>query len=177
MQWDSAAANLGFSTADAEELYLPVDPSPDAPTVREQDSDDASMLSWVRAVLALRADHAALHASGGFAVLAAPENGRSLVVGRVAAGGEADDAQAGGERLIIALNPGLAEERIDLGGIELDPAQAQQLLSLGELHIDVNAVAQSAAESTEPSAKAAAERSAHSHTLVLGPQSFGVFSC
>jgi maltose alpha-D-glucosyltransferase/alpha-amylase len=177
MQWDSAAANLGFSTADAEELYLPVDPSPDAPTVCEQDSDDASMLSWVRAVLALRADHAALRASGGFAVLAAPENGRSLVVERVAAGGEADDAQAGGERLIIALNPGLAEERIDLGGIELDPAQAQQLLSLGELHIDVNAVAQSAAESTEPSAKAAAERSAHSHTLVLGPQSFGVFSC
>ena len=38
MQW-SSDKNRGFSTADSSKLYLPVDSSPDAPTVENQQRD------------------------------------------------------------------------------------------------------------------------------------------
>ena len=56
MQWDEGK-NLGFSGADGDELYLPVDPSSDAPTVSSQEKDEDSLLNTVRRILALRTDH------------------------------------------------------------------------------------------------------------------------
>ncbi len=53
MQWD-AGPNAGFSTADAARLYLPVDPSPDRPTVAAQEADPSSTLHFVRELIALR---------------------------------------------------------------------------------------------------------------------------
>jgi maltose alpha-D-glucosyltransferase/alpha-amylase len=53
MQWDESV-NLGFSEADKEDLYLPVDNSEDAPTVESQESDPASLLNTVRSIIALR---------------------------------------------------------------------------------------------------------------------------
>ena len=53
MQWDGSA-NLGFSTADGSELYLPVDDSADAPTVASQENDPDSLLNTVRSIIALR---------------------------------------------------------------------------------------------------------------------------
>ena len=53
MQWDDGP-NAGFSTADAEKLYLPVDPAPDRPTVAAQLVDQSSTLHLVRALIALR---------------------------------------------------------------------------------------------------------------------------
>lgn len=53
MQWDSGR-NLGFSSAEEEALYLPVDKRPCAPTVEAQEKDEHSLLNLVRGVLALR---------------------------------------------------------------------------------------------------------------------------
>jgi maltose alpha-D-glucosyltransferase/alpha-amylase len=53
MQWDDGP-NAGFSTAEASRLYLPVDPSPDRPTVAAQEADPASTLHLVRALTAVR---------------------------------------------------------------------------------------------------------------------------
>ena len=68
MQW-GGGKNLGFSDADADALYLPVDPAADAPTVAAQDEDADSLLNAVRALLKLRHDHADLQADGPFEVV------------------------------------------------------------------------------------------------------------
>jgi maltose alpha-D-glucosyltransferase/alpha-amylase len=59
MQWDDTA-NAGFSTATPDALYLPIDPSPDRPTVAAQRNDPDSTLSLVRALIALRRNTPAL---------------------------------------------------------------------------------------------------------------------
>lgn len=53
MQWNKSK-NLGFSTAEPDKLYLPVDPRADAPTVEEQQRDPNSLLSTMKALLKLR---------------------------------------------------------------------------------------------------------------------------
>jgi maltose alpha-D-glucosyltransferase/alpha-amylase len=53
MQWKNGK-NKGFSSAPEDTLYLPVDASPDAPTVEAQEQDPASLLNTVKALLALR---------------------------------------------------------------------------------------------------------------------------
>ena len=138
MQWD-ATANLGFSTADAASLYLPVDPAPDAPTVAAQEADPDSLLAWVRAVMAFRAGSAALRARAGFHVVAAPADGRLFAFLR--------HDPASGERVLVAVNPGrdaatltLDEaagtaadaEACDLAGIDL--TQAEAAVTLGDIH-------------------------------------------
>ncbi|MDR3285044.1 MAG: hypothetical protein LBS97_07700 [Treponema sp.] len=55
MQWGKGK-NLGFSGADGSTLYLPVDPSPDAPTVEAQQKNTGSLLNTVKALLKLRHD-------------------------------------------------------------------------------------------------------------------------
>lgn len=53
MQWDHTK-NLGFSTADADALYLPIDPESDAPTVEAQKNDPDSLWRTVQDILAIR---------------------------------------------------------------------------------------------------------------------------
>ena len=59
MQW-SSSPNLGFSSGDAAKLYLPVDPSPDAPNVEAQESDPQSLLNRTRRLIALHHSEPAL---------------------------------------------------------------------------------------------------------------------
>lgn len=59
MQWTNGK-NLGFSTGDASKLYLPVDPSPDAPNVAAQENDPQSLLNKTRQLIALRHSEPAL---------------------------------------------------------------------------------------------------------------------
>lgn len=68
MQWDDTD-NAGFSTAAANQLYLPVENEPDRPTVAAQDGDPTSLLNRVRRLIALRKVHPALCASGDFEVV------------------------------------------------------------------------------------------------------------
>jgi maltose alpha-D-glucosyltransferase/alpha-amylase len=59
MQW-SKDKNLGFSTGDADKLYLPVDPAPDAPNVAEQEKNPNSLLNKTRQLIALHHSEPAL---------------------------------------------------------------------------------------------------------------------
>ncbi|MET8022562.1 alpha-amylase family glycosyl hydrolase [Streptomyces avermitilis] len=68
MQWDDGPG-AGFSTAPADRLYLPLDPSPDRPTVAAQRADYGSLLHLVRRLVALRASTPALGSGGSVEVL------------------------------------------------------------------------------------------------------------
>ena len=68
MQWNSKK-NLGFSDADEEMLYLPVDPSPDAPTVERQQGDPDSVYENLRALIALRREYPELSNNSEFEVV------------------------------------------------------------------------------------------------------------
>ena len=73
MQW-SDGKNMGFSTAEAEKLYLPQDPSPDAPCVTEQEKDEHSLLSVTKELTALRHSVEDLQADAPFEVVYAEHN-------------------------------------------------------------------------------------------------------
>ena len=68
MQW-SSGKNLGFSSADADALYLPVDSADDAPTVEAQENDSESILNFVKKLLNFRAENADLDADSAFEVI------------------------------------------------------------------------------------------------------------
>ncbi|NTW44011.1 MAG: hypothetical protein HGB14_06155 [Anaerolineaceae bacterium] len=68
MKWDSSQ-NLGFSNADKDSLYLPVDESNDAPTVESQKNDPNSLLNQVKRFIQLRHDHPDLQASADFEII------------------------------------------------------------------------------------------------------------
>ena len=75
MQWDDSQ-NLGFSTANADKLYLPVDPNPDNTTVAAQEAAPNSMLNHIRSVLALRKAQPDLGNYTSFEVVHAVEGDR-----------------------------------------------------------------------------------------------------
>ena len=101
MQWNGSE-NLGFSKANADKLYLPVDPDGEAPTVENQEKDSDSMLHFVRSVIALRHSQADLGAYSPFAVYSAEEGSRLFAYKR--------------GNLLLAVNPGLKVESVDLDG-------------------------------------------------------------
>ena len=94
MQWD-ATPNAGFSSAPMEQLYLPVEASPDRPNVAVQRANPESLLEHVRQLIALHQAHPALCASGTFEPVYAEAGELPFVYKR----------QAGDEKLIVAINP------------------------------------------------------------------------
>ncbi|MDR2398564.1 MAG: hypothetical protein LBD74_07390 [Spirochaetaceae bacterium] len=68
MQWNQGK-NKGFSTAEPDRLYLPVDESPDAPTVEDQEKDGSSLLNSLKALLALRHKEKDLQATPNLRIL------------------------------------------------------------------------------------------------------------
>jgi glycosidase len=94
MQW-SNAENTGFSTAKPEDLYLPIDPSPDRPNVLQQENDPDSLLQRMRKLVAIRKAYSALQASADFDILFAQPGKYPLVYKR------SDDEAT----FIIAVNP------------------------------------------------------------------------
>ncbi len=103
MQWD-ASANAGFSSAPADQLYLPIDPDPLRPSVAAQEADPDSLLHSVRRLIALRQAHPALCASGDFEVVYKGPAGYPFVFAR----------QAEGERILVALNPSAQPCEVEL---------------------------------------------------------------
>ena len=101
MQWDSNA-NLGFSSATAEKLYLPVDPAENAPTVENQEADPNSMLHFVRNLIALRHGQEDLCNDSPFQVYSAEEGSRLFAYKR--------------GKLLVAVNPGLQALPLELDG-------------------------------------------------------------
>ncbi len=94
MQW-SNAENAGFSSAEPKKLYLPIDPSPDRPTVLQQENDPHSLLHRVRKFVTIRKTHPALQASATFEILFAQPGKYPLVYQR----------SNGEGAFIIAVNP------------------------------------------------------------------------
>ena len=80
MQW-SQGTNLGFSQAEPDQLYLPVDSASDAPTVFDQEADSDSLLSFVKRLIQLRHTYKDLQADGDFQVICS-EPGRPFVFQR-----------------------------------------------------------------------------------------------
>ncbi|MGA9365422.1 MAG: alpha-amylase family glycosyl hydrolase [Bacteroidota bacterium] len=83
MQWASGK-NLGFSTAEASRLYLPVDTAKDARTVESQEKDSNSLLNRVRHLIHLRKTEPALAAYAEFVPVLAAENTYPLAFVRAA---------------------------------------------------------------------------------------------
>lgn len=106
MQWDNGA-NKGFSQADADRLYLPVDDSLDAPTVESQLADPDSLIHEVRRLTALRHANKSLHGNGPFEVVYAAQNAYPFIYRRgnltiaVNPSGRTEEAQAAVQGKII----------------------------------------------------------------------------
>jgi glycosidase len=94
MQW-SNEVNAGFSKAIASELYLPIDPDPQRPNVRDQENNPQSLLQRVRELVSIRKKFPALQASTPFEVLYAKAGKYPLVYKRAS-----DD-----EEFLVVLNP------------------------------------------------------------------------
>lgn len=73
MQW-APGKNLGFSSGNPEDLYLPVDSSNDAPTVAVQENDPESLLNKFRKLVELKTTEAALTAYAEFVPVYAAAN-------------------------------------------------------------------------------------------------------
>jgi maltose alpha-D-glucosyltransferase/alpha-amylase len=94
MQW-AAGRNLGFSSADPSNLYLPVDPATDAPNVAAQERDADSLLNRVRRLIALKHSEPALAAYAELVPLYAKPNACPFVYARA----------SGDHVLLMLFNP------------------------------------------------------------------------
>ena len=81
MQW-SGGKNLGFSDADSDKLYLPIDTAPDAPTVENQTGRPDSIYETVKELIRLRRENAELGADGDFEVVYAEKGGYPFIYRR-----------------------------------------------------------------------------------------------
>lgn len=115
MQW-SETPNAGFSTAPADQLYLPVDNAPDRPTVAIQETDPDSLLNCVRQLISLRMAHPVLQATGDFEVVYAEAGKYPFVYKRTL---EAGQTGMDTTTVLVALNPAGYPVEVEL------PASAQ----------------------------------------------------
>ena len=97
MQWDTSA-NAGFSSAPADQLYLPIDADPSRPDVASSRDDETSLLHLVRRVIQIRKETPSLHPGTGVEVIG---DGYPLAYIR------------GGDHLVI-VNPSSASSTVDL---------------------------------------------------------------
>ena len=107
MQW-AGGKNLGFSEAESDKLYLPVDKAADAPTVESAEKDPESLIHTVRDIIALRHKEDDLKADGSFEVIYAEKEKFPFVYKR--------------GNLIIAVNPSEKEVTAPLNGEKANEA-------------------------------------------------------
>ncbi|MGD2035308.1 MAG: alpha-amylase family glycosyl hydrolase [Bacteroidales bacterium] len=81
MQW-APGKNLGFSDGEPEKLYLPVDNSPDAPTVADQENDPGSLLNKVKKLIELKKNEPALTGYAELIPVYAEENTYPFIYAR-----------------------------------------------------------------------------------------------
>jgi glycosidase len=81
MQW-MPGKNLGFSSGNPEDLYLPVDQAEDAPTVAAQENDTESLLNRFRKLVSLKTSEPALKAYAEFVPVYAGKNTYPFVYAR-----------------------------------------------------------------------------------------------
>ena len=102
MQW-SRGKNDGFSTANPNRLYLPVDTAADAPNVQDEEKDQNSLLNKVRNLIQIKKKEPALKAYAEFVPVYAKENAYPFIF-----------ARANGKDVVLAIfNPAAEEKTAD----------------------------------------------------------------
>ncbi len=102
MQWTSGK-NLGFSSAEPEKLYLPVDDSPNAPNVADQENDPDALINKMRKLVALKKSETALKAYAEFVPVYAKDNTYPFIF-----------ARANGDQVLLCIfNPANRVEKAD----------------------------------------------------------------
>ncbi len=125
MQWTSGK-NLGFSSAQPGQLYLPVDTASDAPNVEEQEKDPSSLLNAVRRLIELKKSEPALAAYAEFVPVYARENKYPFIFARA----------AGKETILAVFNPA---DRTETAEFVLNiNAKSFKLLTGDKLNISVS---------------------------------------
>ena len=94
MQWDDSA-NAGFTDTSCQKLYIPLDPDPKRPNVKDQLSDSDSLLGEVQKLIRIRKEHQAFGNSGGIEFICDGGKGKPLAYYR----------RSGEERILVAVNP------------------------------------------------------------------------
>ena len=125
MQW-SKEANAGFSKASAEQLYLPVDASADAPNVEDQDKDEKSLLNTVRSLIALRQGSEDILTYNNLKFIYAKEDKRAFAYMR--------------GNTLFAFNPDAKAQDISWEELGLDRITAPALYKLGDVSLDESAI-------------------------------------
>ena len=108
MQWNSSV-NAGFSAADPEDLYIPIDSDVNRPTVEKAVNDPDSIYNEVRKLIELRQAHSALKSNGKIEFLYAEKNAYPLVYRRY------DD----NESIIVAINPSSNAASCRISGLNI----------------------------------------------------------
>ena len=124
MQWTNGI-NKGFSTAEADRLYLPVDSRKGAPTVESQEKDENSLYNTVKRIIAVRNSNPELCGNGDFEVLYAKKNEYPFIFRRgsfvIAVHPKAEDVAVEfdyemGEKVFEIGSAGVCDGRITLAG-------------------------------------------------------------
>lgn len=119
MQWDDTK-NRGFSEADPEQLYLPVDTAEDAPTIAAQMKDKDSLWHVVKDILAIRNNEEDLKENANLELLYAKKDKRAFAYKRGS--------------LLMCCNPSAEECSIEIGE-DRYPAGAQKVYEIGKTQI------------------------------------------
>ena len=105
MQW-SGGPNSGFSDADADKLYIPVDPDPGRPTVSAQQGVEGSLLSEVKKLLAIRHSRKVLQSNATVEFVCCESGASPLVYRR----------KNEEESILVVLNPKKRAASFPYGG-------------------------------------------------------------
>jgi len=124
MQWGKGK-NLGFSTAEADKLYLPVDPANDAPTVEDSEKDESSLLNTLRALLKLRHAEPDLQARANLEIVFAEKSRLPFVYRRGS--------------MLLAVNPGVKAASAQVKGAPV-PGGSAPLYAIGDCAFEPGSV-------------------------------------
>ncbi|MCQ2147714.1 MAG: alpha-amylase family glycosyl hydrolase [Bacteroidales bacterium] len=103
MLWDSSK-NAGFSTADADKLYIPQDPDPKRRTAESEMADPNSLLNYVKTLLQLRLDVPALGNDGDWKLVSSLDQPYPMAYERT----------INGSKCLVVINPSAKKVSVDL---------------------------------------------------------------
>lgn len=139
MQWDKSTG-AGFSKASLSQFYLPIDTLDDRPSVYAQEKDPESTLNFVRRLLQLRKEYAALACRGNIEFIQSEGSSYPLLYER----------EKDGQRFLICINPSgkevktvrLYEKKMrELVPIFLSQGKSKQTIKTNNKHLSVKAPA------------------------------------
>lgn len=103
MQWDDSK-NAGFSTADADKLYIPIDPDAFRPNAKAQIEDMDSLRGEVKKLIAVRQAHKPLQNLGDIEFISDGSKGKPLAYIR----------SFENEKILVVINPSNESQEISL---------------------------------------------------------------